>query len=484
MNGKAAFSLLALAAVLGSGCGGPAVPSSQAGPVEQSPRPPGAAARGVWAATQPVGEPAAAFPAKPTLADCLAWAALNNPRLKAAFDRWRAAAEQASQAGALPDPRFTYRYFIREVETRVGPQRQSFGLAQTFPWIGTLGLRSDAAAQAAQAELARVQALKLELFYRVKQAYGEYYYLRRALAVVGENVRLLAQIESVARTRYQAAAVGHPDVIRAQVEQGKLADRLRALADLRGPIVADLNAAMNRPLDAALPWPEALEDPQVSPADAALLRRLAASNPQLKALDHRIAHDRRRIELARKAYFPDVTVGVDYIDTAGATGPRGPGDNGKDPVVAMVSVNLPIWWGKLSAGVREARRRHLVAVHERAEAANALGARLKLAAYRFRDAARRVRLYRDTLLPKASQSLKAASAAFRTGKASLTDLIDAERVRLEFQLARERALADKVQRLAELEMLVGGELAGAGSGEARPGAPAEARKGKPEESKP
>jgi len=38
------------------------------------------------------------------------------------------------------------------------------------------------------------------------------------------------------------------------------------------------------------------------------------------------------------------------------------------------------------------------------------------------------------------------------------DIIDAERILLEFQLAYERAFADRAQRLAELEMLVGKEI--------------------------
>ena len=47
---------------------------------------------------------------------------------------------------------------------------------------------------------------------------------------------------------------------------------------------------------------------------------------------------------------------------------------------------------------------------------------------------------------------------FRAGKASFTDLIDAQRIYLAFELEAERALASKAQRLAELEMLVGREL--------------------------
>ncbi|MFO8014418.1 MAG: hypothetical protein R6X20_14060 [Phycisphaerae bacterium] len=85
------------------------------------------------------------------LSDYLAYAALNNPGLEAAFSRWKSAVERMPQVQALPDPRFNYRYYIREVETRVGPQRQAFGVAQRFPWFGTLDLAGGVAAEEARA---------------------------------------------------------------------------------------------------------------------------------------------------------------------------------------------------------------------------------------------------------------------------------------------------------------------------------------------
>jgi hypothetical protein len=75
------------------------------------------------------------------LNEYLAYAALNNPGLEAAFNRWKAALEMVSQARTLPAPRFNYGCFIQEVETRVGPQEQRVGLSQMFPWFGKLRLR-------------------------------------------------------------------------------------------------------------------------------------------------------------------------------------------------------------------------------------------------------------------------------------------------------------------------------------------------------
>jgi cobalt-zinc-cadmium efflux system outer membrane protein len=199
-----------------------------------------------------------------TLSDYLTCAALNNPGLKAAFLRWKAALEKIPEVRSLPDPRFTYAYFIRKVETRVGPQRQKFGLSQTFPWLGKLKLRGNAASEAAQAAEQGYEATKLKLFFRVKEAYYEYHYLAQSIAITRENLNLLHHLESVARTRCAAGAAPHADIIRAQVELGKLEDRLRTLKDLREPIVARLNAALNRPTSAPLAWPRRAKEEEVA----------------------------------------------------------------------------------------------------------------------------------------------------------------------------------------------------------------------------
>jgi len=391
------------------------------------------------------------------VSDYLAYAALNNPGLEAAFNRWKAALDRVPQVKSLPDPRFNYKYFIEEVETRVGPQQQSFGISQLFPWFGKLDIRSDVAGQAANAARQRYEAAKLKLFFEVKDAYYEYYYLAKSIAITKENVSLIKHLESVAQSRYKAAVGTHPDVIRAQVEMGKLEDRYRTLLDLQQPIVARLNAALNRPVEAEIPSPTEIKFNEVEVVDQELLTRLVTENPELKALDYEITQNKKSIELAKKDYFPDFTLGLSFIDTDDS--PVGnPRDNGKDPVVASVSINIPLWREKYDASVREARSRYFAARQEREEKANSLSSQLKMILYSFRDAERKIDLYRDALLPKAKESLKVTESGFRAARGSFTDLIDAQRILLEFALSYERALANRSQSLAKLEMLVGQEI--------------------------
>lgn len=403
------------------------------------------------------------LPDEPTIDDYIAYAEQNNPAIRAARERWHAALERVRQARSLPDPRLSFGEFVESVETRVGPQEWNATLSQTFPWFGTLGLRGDAARSGAAMAAQQVEALRLKIIYQLKHDYYEYYYLARAVGVSEENVQLVADLEEVARTAYAAGRVPQAAVIKAQVELEKLRDRLRTLSEQRIPVAAKINALLGREADAPLPWPQVLpDDDEILPA-AELLNQLRTANPELRALAHAANRASRAEALARKARYPDLTLGVTYVSTGDAVMPNVAG-SGKDPVMVMLSVNLPVWGGRNRAVIREARAQLESAIAERGDRENMLVAELEMALFKYNDAVRKITLYRDTLVPQAKQSLNVTQQAFTAGTVAFLDLIDAQRTLLEIQLMAERALVDRAQQRAALDMLTGRGLSnGAGN---------------------
>lgn len=392
-----------------------------------------------------------------TLSDYLRYAALNNAGLKASFERWRSAVEQVPQAEALPDPRFNYGYFIEQVETRAGPQKQKFGIMQVFPWFGKIEARTDAAAATAKAARKRYETTKLKLFYEVKDAFNEYAYLFRAVEIARQNLELLKNFEEVARTKYMAATARHPDIIRAQVELAKVEDVLNSLEQLRAPIVARLNAVLNRKSKEQLPWPKRPEFNEVKVNRRKMVAMLRANNPELQALDFEVAAAKSRVELAKKRFYPDIGVGIDWVDTGSAIGSGGR-DSGQDAVMAMFSLNLPIWTDSYKAGERQAKVNVRKTSQQKIQRENSIVAQAEQVFYDFEDSGRKTRLYGGILVPKAQELLEASQTAYQAGTVDFLSLIDAQRTLLKFQLLYERAVTNNRQRLAELEMLVGGEL--------------------------
>jgi outer membrane protein TolC len=124
----------------------------------------------------------------------------------------------------------------------------------------------------------------------------------------------------------------------------------------------------------------------------------------------------------------------------------------------MFSMNLPIWTDSYKAAERQAQSNVIKARQQRTEAENTILARAEQVLYDFEESGRKIRLYADVLIPKADELLEASEAAYRGGTVDFLSLVDAQRMKLDFQLKYERAVTDSQQKLAELEMLAGTEL--------------------------
>ncbi len=390
-----------------------------------------------------------------TLKQYLLQAALNNAGLKAAFDNFKSAAEQIPQARSLPDPKLTYSYFITEVETRVGPQQHKLGIMQTFPWFGEIEARTDAAAAQAKATQKIYEATKLKLFFETKDAFYEYAFLYRAIVIAKENLKLIEHFEQVARTKYATATASHPDVVRAQIELAQLDDKVKSLEQLRKPHSARLDAVLNRKRDNILPWPRNIEHLAISIDHNKLKEILLQNNPELSALDLQTQSAKSKVDLAKKKFYPDLGVGLDWIDTGDRSGVR---DSGTDPIVLMFSMNLPIWRKNYKAAELQAEANLRKISRRKVQTQNNLLAHSQQALYDFDDSARRSKLYKNILIPKAEQLLAVSESAYRAGSIDFLSLIDAQRTLLAYQLTYERTLTDNSQKLGLLEMLAGSTL--------------------------
>lgn len=381
---------------------------------------------------------------------------LHNAGLRAAFHRWRAALEVVPQVTELPDPVFSYAHFVEELETRTGPQRQRFSLQQTFPWFGVLELRGEVAAQQAESMWWRVTDKQLKVERDIKNAYYEYAYLAQAVRIDDENLRVLRRLEPVVQRRVQAGG-NQADLLRLQVEIGKLENELETLRKFQPALSARLSAAMNRRSTVPLPWPDPLEV-SVSAIDVeGLAMRALRDNPELAAMRQESERAETRADLADRERWPDLTLGADYFETGAALLPGTPG-SGDDPIALRVSFELPIWAGKYDAAVREAERHALAAHGELQHRKNHLRSSLEQVAYELDDAGRQIALYRDTLLPRAKQTYEVTQTAYQGGKATLLDVIDAERTLLTFEKSYWRAVSSYAQALAGLESMCGGEI--------------------------
>lgn len=392
-------------------------------------------------------------PQDANLQDILALAAMRHPGMKAAFETWRATLEKNPQVTALPDPRFSYGYFIREVETRVGPQQQRVGLSQSFPLFGKRALANRIADHEAEAAWQVYESTKRNLFQSIKTSWSELAFLHESIRITQENIELMKHLESVAQARFRSGSEV-TGVVKAQVEIGKLEDRLLSLQDMIHPLTTRLNTEMNLPPNNSLPEPKLKDIPISQPPSEPSQTLLLLQHPDLAGLQAEVEKNQTSIQLARKNNRPDFTLGLDYIQTD-SSATAGITDNGKDPVMITGAFNIPIWNQKNKAAIREAESNTSAARNRLQQRENELRTDLSMALFKFRDAERKLGLYKDSLTPLTENALRVAEQSYQAGKSDFLELIDAQRLLLEFQLSYQRALADRAIATADLEKLLG-----------------------------
>ena len=386
-----------------------------------------------------------------TLQDAIGYGLDNNTRLQGVFSEWQSSREQVAIQSALPDPTFTYGYYFDSVETRVGPQDQSFALNLRFPAFGKLSAARAAAEESANAAYQHYRQEELNLIRDIVKAYAELYFVQRNIATTRDRIRLVRDLEEVARTRYTAGSPIAP-VLQAQVELGRLEDRLASLEDLLHPARARLNALLDRSADSPLSITSSLPYRNVGELDPDSLQQTGTS-PQILQMEAMVAEGSHQVDQAKRARLPDIILGVTYIDTGPALNPVP--DSGKDPVIGSIGFNLPIWPAKNRARIEAAAYRRTAAEMKLEDRRETLDSEIRQTTFDLRDAERKISLYRDSLIPKARQSLEVNRQGYEAGGMEFINLIDAERMLLEFELAYERALADHLIARAELSRLTG-----------------------------
>jgi cobalt-zinc-cadmium efflux system outer membrane protein len=399
---------------------------------------------------------------EPLLRQLVAETLERNPEVAGLAAAASAAEQRAPQVKALPDPVAGITAYLQTPETRVGPQQAMVSLSQRFPWFGKLELREKAALYQAAAARAKVEAARLHLVTEVRRLAYELAFQDVFETVVNEDRTTLTHYEELARTRYASGVGLEQAVIKIQAEITKDDTRLLDIATRRAALRAQLNALRDQPDGTSLPPNLLPRYPELTLTSVALRQSALVSRPEIAGADATIAMTQTQIDLARKEYSPDVTLGLVYALVGTRTDPQGrampPPDNGKDVLGLMAGVNLPIHTKKLAAAVAEASDRQLAAEQAKRSVVSGIDRSLDDLVYRIPLTYQRLHLFDDVLSIQAEQSLRSAEAGYAAGTLNALDLLDAERVLLEVRTASARARADYAIGVAQLEGATAGPI--------------------------
>ena len=394
----------------------------------------------------------------PILTDYEMIAIDQNPQIKSAYYRWKTEMERGKVVKSLPNPRVSFGYFLENVETAVGPQEYKIGLHQKLPWLPKLKLKKDVQSLKAQAEYQNLLLSINDILFKVRTTFYDYYLLQTSIQITAKNISLLQSWEALFQNRYKSGLIKYSDLIKIQIETAKLEDKLRQLKERRIPIIQTFRALLNSDSLEQIDIPDTLFYNVYHYDYDSLLESVLSNNHFYKKLS--LIQDASTLALRKSKlnYYPDFGLGIDYIATRkkNLTGSNQVNGNGKDPIILMVSVDIPIWWKKLRAQTRITEYYNENVSKQVKNLENKLEAELQKVVYKLKDAQQRINLYKTSLIPKSDESLNVTEKAYIAGENDFVSLIDTQRQNLFFKLEYEKAQVEYQKALAQIAQLTGG----------------------------
>ncbi|MCE5263670.1 MAG: TolC family protein [Deltaproteobacteria bacterium] len=389
---------------------------------------------------------------EPLIAEALA----NNREIRVAEARIAAADFRITQAWGLPDPMVSVGY-QNEGLTRYNygdsPDAQwMYSVSQTFPFFGKRGLKEAMAKADAEGAREAHEALRLRVAARVKELYYDLALIYRSLDLIAERNALFAQIEEAALSRYASGTASQADAVMAQTEKYMLRERETMLKQKIQSLEAMLSLTIGREKPAAFGRPKPVPLDTYLPDEAELIQKAYGRSPEIKNRERMVAAAEARVEMLKREYYPDFTL-------MGSLQQR-PGEFSNMWSVTT-TVNVPIFYKtKQEPAVREAQAAVEGAKHEleAVRIMTASGVRDNLSM--FRAAENLMALYRNALIPKASQDFDLALSGYGTGKSDVLTVITRLKSYLDYDLLYQGQLTERAKAVARIEALTEPALPG------------------------
>ena len=388
------------------------------------------------------------------LADVVADAMRSHPQIAAAEQRFNAARQRPAQERSLPDPMISAGYnssgnplpgagLGTEPTANIGVM-----VSQEIPYPGKLALRGAIASREADAEQQQIEAARLSVIARVKQAY---YSLASTYAVgdvLARNKALLDTLLKVSENRYSVGQAAQQDVIKAQTQLSILELQEQRIAQQRATHVGALNALLNRPASSPLGRPDDLALVPFEYQLDALITAAAAHAPMLQRDRVMIDRSQLAVDSARRDYKPDFAMSGGY---------------------AFMGAMPSMYEFRFDVKVPLQRARRAAAVAEQLSSLDAArstydGSRLTLQGRLQEDyqmastSARLATLYRVTVLPQARLTLESSMASYQTGAVDFLSVLTNFSSVLEYEMTYFDELTAFHVAVSRLEEMTGTPL--------------------------
>lgn len=365
--------------------------------------------------SQAAAQAPAPLPDPLSLSEVVRLAGERRDEIEAARARTRAGEARPDIVSALEDPMISPS--LDHLPFMLEGADVSMTFEQRIPLSGIRGHRRASALADVDRLRADVQRTLLDVGVQAAKAFLMLQERRRTTALVDEQLTFARDVVTAANARYASGTAPQSDVLRAEVEVARLDALARALvSEVRGA-EAMLNTTLALDADQPVPPLAPLVLAEPVPAWAGIKAALAA-RPELAAAQAEIARADADVQVMRDMFRPMATI---------RTGPSYTMADGKG-WMAMVGVSLPIWRGKLRAGVAEAQAMRAMSEGDLRAMTRMIEGDAAVAVNQVQAARDRQSAIRTDVLPRARMAIEPAVAGYTSGQLPLVSVIEAVQV--------------------------------------------------------
>ena len=384
-----------------------------------------------------------------TLEEYFKIAAENNPGLLSQYKEFEAVLQKVPQVSTLPDPSLSFGYFVSPVETRVGPQKARFSLTQMFPWFGTLKAQGDAAALMAEAKYQSFLDAKNKLYYEVSAAYFPLYELQEWMKIEERNIEILESYKTISNSKFKNGVGTLVDVLRVDIFLKESQTNLEILKKKERPLLTTFNKLLNRGEFEPVSISETLEIDMLSFDNGK--DSLLVDHPLLNSLELKVKAVEASERAAIKQGFPKIGLGLDYVMVDKRNDMVVP-DNGKDVLMPMVTLSLPIFRKKYKAAVKETQLMQESYTLQKTEMTNSLLSNYEMAFFDIEQQTELVSLF-DEQITESEQALNLLFTSYGNSGKDFEEVLRMQQQLLKYDKLKITALKQYKIALAKLNYI-------------------------------
>lgn len=363
-------------------------------------------------AREAMAQSASPLPSPLSLGDAVRIASERRDEIAAARARALAAAERPTIVSALDDPMLSPS--LDHLPFMWGGADVSVTIEQQIPLSGIRGHRRRSAVADVDRLRAGVNRTRLDVGVQAANAFLMLQEQRRVAALVNEQIGFARDVVQAANARYGGGTSPQADVLRAEVEVARLEAVAKTLVVEVRAAEAMLNTSLALEADAPVPDLAALTFAGPIPAWTDI-RTSLTTRPELIAGRAEVARAEADVLVMRDMYRPMATI---------RTGPAYTMADGRG-WMAMVGISLPVWRGKLRAGVAEAEAMRAMSEADLLAMTRMIEGEAAVAVNQLQAANdRQTALVRD-VLPRARMVIEPAVAGYASGQLPLVSVIEA-----------------------------------------------------------